>query len=91
VIFLVDDQLPIALARWISRQSFTANHLKDVGLTGRPDDAVWSFAERAGAILISKDSDFLDRHRRSSGAIPLIFLKWGNVRKSVLLKRFEAE
>jgi predicted nuclease of predicted toxin-antitoxin system len=89
--FLIDDQLPVALARWIAQQGFTANHLKDVGLTGQDDDVIWAFAERAGAILVSKDNDFLDRHLRSYGSVALIFLAWGNVRKGTLLKQFETE
>jgi predicted nuclease of predicted toxin-antitoxin system len=85
---LIDDQLPLALARWIGQQGITSNHLKDVGLSGRVDDVIWQFAERAGAILISKDDDFLALHQREPDRVRLIYIGWGNTRKAALIERF---
>jgi predicted nuclease of predicted toxin-antitoxin system len=56
--FVVDDQLPIALARWTASQGTMAEHVADVGLTGRPDQEIWAFAEKVQAVIVTKDEDF---------------------------------
>jgi predicted nuclease of predicted toxin-antitoxin system len=85
--FLIDDQLPVALARWIGTQGFTATHLADAGLTGKPDTEIWAFAARIDAIVISMDEDFFDLHQRDPSGPSLVWLHWGNTRKGALLAK----
>ena len=42
--FLVDAQLPPALAKWITSQGHSASHVFDVGLEGADDRTIWTRA-----------------------------------------------
>lgn len=56
--FLVDAQLPPALARWLCQQGHTAAHVEDVGLREAEDIAIWNHALSSGVIIVTKDEDF---------------------------------
>ncbi len=86
--FLVDDQLPVALARWIGMQGFTATHVADAGLTGKPDNEIWSFADKIDAIVVSMAEDFFDLQQRDASGPRLVWLRWGNTRKAALLAKW---
>jgi predicted nuclease of predicted toxin-antitoxin system len=86
--FIIDDQLPIALARWIGTRGYTATHVADAGLTGRPDTEIWAFARKIDAIIVSMDEDFFDLQQHNSNGPRLIWLRWGNTRKAALLAKF---
>ena len=59
--FLVDSQLPPALARWIAGQGHTATHVLEMGLEAADDTLIWEHARATSAVIISKDEDFVDR------------------------------
>lgn len=59
--FLIDAQLPPALARWISSQGHPATHVFGVGLPTADDPVIWERARHDRAVIISKDEDFVDR------------------------------
>jgi predicted nuclease of predicted toxin-antitoxin system len=59
--FLVDAQLPQALARRLAAEGHDAEHVADLGLGAAQDTAVWDYALRTGAIIVSKDEDFAQR------------------------------
>lgn len=56
--FLVDAQLPPALARRIQAGGHVAEHVFDIGLSRAKDRDVRSHAESTGAVIVSKDEDF---------------------------------
>jgi predicted nuclease of predicted toxin-antitoxin system len=64
--FLVDAQLPIALAQWLVSNGLEASHVSDVGLQAASDQDIWNFAVVNSAIIISKDEDFAQRRILSS-------------------------
>lgn len=59
--FLVDAQLPPALARWLSGQGHEAHHVEDVGLRDADDGPIWAHALSVGAVILTKDEDFAER------------------------------
>jgi predicted nuclease of predicted toxin-antitoxin system len=59
--FLVDAQLPPALARWLAAAGREAEHVADVGLGDASDHTIWDYALAAGEVIISKDEDFSQR------------------------------
>jgi predicted nuclease of predicted toxin-antitoxin system len=59
--FLVDAQLPPALAPWLAANGHDAKHVADVGLAAATDKVIWGYSITADAILISKDEDFVQR------------------------------
>jgi Domain of unknown function (DUF5615) len=62
--FLVDAQLPPALARWLAAQGHEAEHVSDCGLARAADPAVWDYATSVDAIIVTKDEDFCARDTR---------------------------
>ena len=55
--FLVDAQLPPALARWLTSKGQEAQHVADVGLASAPDKEIWNYALAVGAVIVWKDED----------------------------------
>jgi predicted nuclease of predicted toxin-antitoxin system len=89
--FLVDNQLPPALARFISEDlRGEAVHVMDVGLRNKTDADVWAYASENDFVLISKDEDFVTLYSRIPSA-RLLWLRLGNCRRVFLLKVFEEQ
>jgi predicted nuclease of predicted toxin-antitoxin system len=88
--FLVDAQLPPALARRIEALGHPAEHVADCGLASAPDARISQHAAATGAVIVTKDEDFAVRQILRSGPA-IVWLRVGNTRRAVLLRRFEAE
>lgn len=88
--FLVDAQLPPALARRVEAWGHVAEHVFDLDLTSAADGAIHDYAASVGAVIITKDEDFAVRHLLTGGPA-VVWLRLGNTRRAVLLERVEAE
>jgi predicted nuclease of predicted toxin-antitoxin system len=57
----IDAQLPPALANWLT-QTFDveASSLREIGLRDAKDIEIFEAARSTGAIIMTKDSDFVD-------------------------------
>ena len=86
--FLVDAQLPPALADWISSQGHDAAHVFNVGLQIANDPVIWEHARKANATLISKDEDFVDRWLLDPAPVSLIWIRKGNCSSRALMAWF---
>lgn len=89
--FLVDAQLPPALARWLAEGGHDARHVEDVGLREAEDSPIWHHALENQTILITKDEDFADRARQSRNAPVIVWLRVGNVSNRALRHWFVAQ
>ena len=69
--FVVDAQLPPALARWLSDQGHVAEHVLDLGMATASDRAIWYHAVTVGAAIMTKDQDFASR-RATEGSGPTV-------------------
>lgn len=60
--FLTDAHLPPRLCRFLSEKAGHCTHISETegGLTST-DTAVWQLAQATGAIVVSKDGDFVER------------------------------
>lgn len=87
---LVDNQLPLALARHIEGSlGVPCLHVCDVGLDHASDHEVWKYAISSGSVIVSKDEDFLHLSIADLNGPPLIWVRMGNCRKPVLLAAFD--
>ena len=82
--FLVDAQLPPALAGWLREAGYDAAHVEDVALREAVDQTIWAHALRTGAIIITKDEDFAERSARESAAPIVVWLRVGNATNRAL-------
>lgn len=85
--FLIDAQLPPALARWLRDRGHEADHVSDLGMAGASDDEIADRAERSGAVLVSKDEDF--RALRLPDRFASLWLRCGNASNRALLHWIE--
>ena len=53
-------------------------HVRECGLKGAPDDAIWAFARDNGFVLASKDSDFYQRSMLFDRPPKLVWIRIGN-------------
>ncbi len=83
--FLVDAQLPPALASWLCEQGHEAQHVQDVGLRGAEDHSIWDYALSINAVILTKDEDFAERSARDSDSPVIVWLRLGNSTNRVLL------
>jgi predicted nuclease of predicted toxin-antitoxin system len=75
--FLVDAQLPPALARMLSAKGFEAEHVYDVQLGTAQDSAIWDYALSAQAAIITKDEDFATRITLRPEGPPIVWVRIG--------------
>ncbi len=89
--FLVDQQLPPALARFLEGEGHVAQHVRDVNLKEADDLIVWQYASEREMVVISKDEDlyFLALLSKSTGK--LVWVKIGNCRKRTLIEKFRSQ
>jgi predicted nuclease of predicted toxin-antitoxin system len=87
--FLIDAQLPPALARWIASHGHEATHVFDLTMQTATDAAVWAHAAQDDRILITKDEDFVDRWLLSDAPIGLLWIRKGNCSNEALMTWLE--
>lgn len=87
--FLIDNQLPVTLARWLSGQGFESLHVLDAGLAQASDAEIWCYAAQGAFVVVSKDEDFFHRAVRPDSAARLVWIRLGNCRKAQLLEAVE--
>ena len=72
MIILVDQNVPRAVAQWLKleRPGWEVWHVTDVGLSGRPDSAIYEWAREKKAVVITYDEDFADARLYPLGKHP---------------------
>lgn len=88
--FLVDNQLPAALAKLLVSRGQEAIHVLEVGLDAAKDDEVWNYAAENSMVLITKDQDFSRRASRPDSSVQVVWVRLGNCRKAALFSAFES-
>jgi predicted nuclease of predicted toxin-antitoxin system len=87
--FLVDTQLPGALARWLRERGHQAEHVLEVGLAQSKDTQVWRYAQEHSSVIVSKDEDFAEWVRRGRPGPAVVWLRIGNSSIPALLAWLE--
>ena len=77
--FLVDTNLPPALAAWLIARGHEAEHAALVLSPQADDREIWNQAVSTGAIVVTKDADYLDLAARLGGA-HVVLLRCGNLK-----------
>jgi predicted nuclease of predicted toxin-antitoxin system len=89
MVFVVDAQLPPALARWLATQGHDASHVFDFGFERADDRAIWDRALERGAVVITKDEDFGVRKVLEQKGPRVVWVRFGNTTRPEVLRRFE--
>lgn len=79
MIIWIDAQLSPAIASWISANfAVTAVALRDLGLREATDKQIFTAARSAGAVVMTKDIDFVQLLERHGAPPQVIWLACGN-------------
>ena len=90
----VDAQLPPALSRWIEAPPhIQVVHVSEIGLLTAEDPEIYEKARSAGAVVLTKDEDFVQLQEHRGAPPQLVWLTCGNLNnrtlKRLLLSRWE--
>jgi predicted nuclease of predicted toxin-antitoxin system len=89
--FLIDAQLPKALANFFIERGFDAIHTLSLPMkNATPDNYVNKVSIKEKRVVISKDSDFYNTFLAKKEPYKLLYLSVGNMRNSQLLSLFAA-
>lgn len=83
--FILDQQLPPALAAWLRQRGHETEHVRDIGLRDAPDDEIWRRAESDGASILTKDEDFSSRRQGATTGHAIVWLRCGNMSTAALV------
>ncbi len=86
--FLVDAQLPPALARWLTAQGHEAAHVGDLGMQAASDAAIWDHALASSSAIVTKDEDFAQRKVLADHGPVVVWVRLPNTRRRDLLAWF---
>lgn len=83
--FVVDAQLPPALARALREAGYDAEAVRELGLREAEDSEIWTYALANQAAVVTKDEDFAERLMSNQTAPVIIWLRIGNTSNRDLL------
>jgi predicted nuclease of predicted toxin-antitoxin system len=86
--FLIDAQLPPALAQWLREAGYPAQAVREVGLREAEDGSIWAHALKTSAIIITKDEDFALRAHQDARGPVVVWLRIGNTSNRALREWF---
>ena len=76
--FIVDAQLPPALARCLVRLGHESEHVLNVGLLGADDRSIQQYAAEHNIVVITKDEDFAANLLWQKNNPAVVWLRVGN-------------
>jgi predicted nuclease of predicted toxin-antitoxin system len=86
--FLVDAQLPPALARYLVSAGHEAEHVNDLALARAGDREIWRRAVDRDLIVVTKDEDFVALRALRADGPPIVWIRVGNTTRQHLLSLF---
>jgi predicted nuclease of predicted toxin-antitoxin system len=84
--FLVDAQLPPALARYLSAAGHQSQHVSDLALERSPDREIWSRAGVSGLVIMTKDEDFVTLRPLQPSGPAVVWVRVGNTTRDALIE-----
>jgi len=88
--FWVDAQPSPGFAHWLAdRWQVKVVPVREIGLRDASDRQIYEEAKTAGAIVITKDSDFIELSQRLGPPPQIVWVTCGNVSEHALRSIFE--
>lgn len=88
--FIIDTNLPPALADWLRSNGHEAEHTLALGMASASDRSIRSHARAIGAVIVTKDEDFVLLKATQQDGPQVIWIRIGNATRKVLLQRLTA-
>jgi predicted nuclease of predicted toxin-antitoxin system len=77
--FLVDAQLPPDLVRYLNAKGHEAEHVQAIWDRPATDNEILAFAIERAAVIVTKDSDFIEAADRGNPRTQIVWIRIGNV------------
>jgi predicted nuclease of predicted toxin-antitoxin system len=87
--FLIDAQLPPALAQFLKDKGYEAKAARELALREATDPVIWDFAQAGGWVVVTKDEDFAERTLQTQTGPQVLWLRIGNSTNRVLFQWLE--
>jgi predicted nuclease of predicted toxin-antitoxin system len=87
--FVIDANLPPALAGWLAAQGHEAWHANELGLERAKDQSIWLYAKEQDCCIVTKDEDFVILQAHDQASQSVVWVRIGNALRRVLLLRLE--
>jgi predicted nuclease of predicted toxin-antitoxin system len=87
--FLLDQNLPVVLAKWLEDRGHQAEHVKRLRLQEADDLAIVRHAIRTGAVVITKDADFQRLAVLPPKGPQIVWVRLGNTTNPDLVAAWE--
>ncbi len=87
--FLLDQNMPVVLAKWLEARGHQAEHVKRLRFHEADDLAIVLHARRTGAIVITKDSDFQRLAAPPPQGPQIVWVRLGNTTNPELFEVWE--
>jgi predicted nuclease of predicted toxin-antitoxin system len=84
--FLIDAQLPPALAKALIEAGHDAEHVESAGLRHAGDADIWNYALNNQRAIITKDEDFASRSLVAAHSPRIVWVRVPNCSKRQLLR-----
>ena len=81
--FVIDHQLPPALARFLEAQGHVADHVRELGLKTSDDATIWRHAVANELVVVSKDEGFFFFVSSPNAAAKLLWVPDGQLSNAV--------
>jgi predicted nuclease of predicted toxin-antitoxin system len=88
MIYLIDNQLPLALVGHLQTHGLNAIHVSNCGLERASDEEIWNYAKTHNCVIVSKDEDFLHLSGKDPSGPVFVWVRLGNCRNAALVATF---
>ena len=88
--FLVEAQLPPALAKWIADKGYSASAVRDQGLQNSYDGSIENFPTASDWVVVTKDEDMVERALGRKDGARVVWLRSGNSTNHALFAWLES-
>lgn len=86
--FLLDTHMPPRLVREFVSLGHECQQVRTLLAPDAPDDLIARTANAVGAVMVTKDADFVDLAKRGVLETPLVWVRLGNVTSVALCADF---
>ena len=88
--FMLDANLPAQLAREFEAAGHECIHMETLLPRYSPDTAIAKIANESGAVMVSRDADFVQFLRAGALTVPLVWVRLGNLRRAAIATAIRA-
>src|SRR6218665_1566339 len=88
--FLIDANLPSQLVAAFADAGHDCVHVEDLIPRYTPDTEIADIANDTGAVVVSRDADFVQFSKAGKLKVPLIWVRLGNLRRAALASAIRA-